>query len=284
MTLENNSTEQKLGVYLNWMAERGITVPHFASEMHIEKEEAHQDLTPAISDEEAIYESLDTKPELSAEDLEKESTYEPISESVDTAETKKASSADSSEATEEPNEESIEALEESMEAAEEIQKLLPQNPEKMTHPELELKFYGTLAAKILFIIDLETEAEYYPSTNMIAKISDALGYPKDQLGIAILRGHKRNKEVSSNENAYALNEIARLYNHLKNANNWDPSVVIMGSHMLSIFDSSLKFFEVNGSENYFDYLNYLVTWHPMDMAHQALLKKDCWKALQSFLK
>ena len=99
--------------------------------------------------------------------------------------------------------------------------------------------------------------------------------------VTIITLCKNLKEALADDLSFVTNELARLYKHLEKSSG-PPKVVIMGSHTLSLFDNDVKFFEANSLTQSYDYLNYLVTWHPMDMIHQPLLKRDCWSALQAY--
>lgn len=257
--------------YLRWLRERGISVPFFqASE-------------PEVSAEEPVNNTAATQ--VTAEVLKPSvKTQEPaLKDNLTEMNTAEASVVTNTEEIKAPQ---IEGTINIADKGAEIEtasapKILPANPQKQMHEFMTLKFYGSLSAKYLFVFDIESEAEFHPASSLVKKISAAMKLNETQLGIAIVRGHKRNKESLVDDRKFVLNELTRL-NKAISANNPDLKVVIMGAHMLSLFDPSIKFFEVNGTAQSYDYLNYLITWHPMDMIQQNLLKKDCWTALQSF--
>ena len=266
-----NSPNTQMHTYLRWLRERGINVPFFqAAEPEVSAEEPVNDTAATDIKHEVIEPSVEILEPTSKDDLSEMKTLE------DSAVT------NNQEIKPEQTQDTINNADESGEIeTDSAPKILPVNPQKQTHEFMTLKFYGSLSAKYLFVFDIESEAEFHPASSLVKKISAAMKLGETQLGVAVVRGHKRNKESLIDDRQFVVNELTRL-NKAISAKNPDLKVVIMGAHMLSLFDPSIKFFEVNGSVQSYDYLNYLITWHPMDMIQQNLLKKDCWTALQNF--
>jgi hypothetical protein len=268
MLSENH--QARIKNYLHWLSDRGLTIPFFRSEDSSELKEPESE-----SEKAAPYQDDPIKMKTLKDDIK-------ITNAI--AEKSLTPSTDGST---NPTEAALENTEEDSlqtdEPATILQsKVFPKNPEKMTHETLSLKFYGSITSSHLFVMELDSEAEFHPSTSMITKIAGALKLDKSQFSIAIVRGHRRNQAVNSDHQQYVLNELARLVAHIETSSpNHNPiNIVVMGSHTLSLFDPDAVFFEQNGEISSFGERPYLTTWHPMDMAHQVLLKKDCWQALQ----
>ena len=154
---------------------------------------------------------------------------------------------------------------------------------KMSHETLSVKFYGSFSLSYLFIFEIEDEKEFHPSSRLIVKIATALGLKQSEFGFTVIRGHLRKHEVREDENKFILNELARLINKIKTSSSRSAlKVTLMGAHTLSLFAPLRKFHEQNNALTKNSDLEYLTTWHPMDMNHNTLLKKDCWQALQVF--
>lgn len=147
----------------------------------------------------------------------------------------------------------------------------------LDHPTLTTEIIGSALPKLFFVADIDNEMEAHPSLMMIEKIAEALGH-KDSFSILLIKAHKRHLQVTCEDHAFAKESLQRLISERLAP---DTRCVLMGAHTLALTNPGAVFYELNASMLTLLERPFLVTWHPVDMLKQPLLKKDCWDALNS---